>query len=141
MSSLTFKGAKIAILSSGRLLAYQRDHKPEIPFPGMWDLPGGGRENDETPMECAIRETFEEFGLVVEPKAIVWERYYPAASAGLGSYFYVAKLDGDFGQIVFGNEGQCWKIMPVDEFLSHPEAVETLKQRLGDYLSGNKAPC
>jgi 8-oxo-dGTP diphosphatase len=73
----------------------------------MWDLPGGGRELDETPLQCAIRETWEEFRISVEPSSIVWERYYPSHTpANPGSYFLVAKLDDGFGEIVFGEEGQ-----------------------------------
>ncbi len=72
MAFIPFKGAKIALLFQGLLIAYQRDQKPEIPFPGMWDLPGGGREDDESPVECAIRETREEFDIAVDPAWIVW---------------------------------------------------------------------
>lgn len=73
-----FTGAKIALIFQGRLVAYLRDQKDEIPFPGMWDLPGGGRELDETPLQCAIRETWEEFRVSIDPPSIVWERYYPS---------------------------------------------------------------
>lgn len=45
-----FSGAKIALLCDGQLLTYQRDDKPGIPWPGLWDLPGGGRESDESPL-------------------------------------------------------------------------------------------
>lgn len=73
-----FMGAKIVLLSGDQLLAYKRDNKPDIPFPGMWDLPGGGREGDESPAECALREVEEEFALRIDPGRIVWEREYPA---------------------------------------------------------------
>ena len=32
----------------------------------QWELPAGGREQNETPKQCAIRELFEETGQVVE---------------------------------------------------------------------------
>lgn len=138
MNPLHFTGAKIALISRGRLIAYLRDQKDEIPFPGMWDLPGGGRELDETPLQCAIRETWEEFRVSVDPTSIVWERYYPSHTpTNPGSYFLVAKLDDGFGEVTFGEEGQQWEIMSIDGFLAHPGVVEHLKIRLQHYLSEN----
>ena len=32
----------------------------------QWELPAGGREQDETPKQCAMRELYEETGQVVE---------------------------------------------------------------------------
>jgi len=133
---MTFTGAKIALLSEGNLLAYKRDIKPGIPFPGMWDLPGGGREGEETPLECAIRETLEEFGLSVNPASIVWEkRYSGQPPGGAASYFLVARLGaGFFNAVQFGNEGERFEIMSVDKFLHHPEVICHLQKRLNDYL-------
>ncbi|HEV7323091.1 MAG TPA: NUDIX hydrolase [Ensifer sp.] len=139
MAFIPFKGAKIALLFQEQLLAYQRDHKPDIPFPGMWDLPGGGREDDESPVECAIRETREEFDIAIDPEWIVWTRYYPALIATApGSYFLVAKLEDGFGPIRFGDEGQQWATMSIADFLDHPDVVESLKSRLRDYLAEDK---
>src|SRR5262245_44057931 len=36
------------------------------PCKGLWALPAGYQEPDEKPAETAVRETFEESGLVVE---------------------------------------------------------------------------
>ena len=62
-----FSGTKIALLNRGAVVAYLRDDKPGIPFRGLWDLPGGGREGDEDPVTCALRE-------VEEPRPPVCER-------------------------------------------------------------------
>jgi 8-oxo-dGTP diphosphatase len=133
-----FTGSKIVLLHRGQLLAYQRDRKPEIPYPGMWDLPGGGREADESPSECAIRETWEEFGVRVDQESIVWEKHYPAPNpTDLGSYFLVADFPDGFGEVSFGEEGQQWRIMAVEDFLDHPEVVNQLKMRLRHYLAEN----
>ena len=43
-----------------------RDDKPDIPFPNMWDVPGGHVEPGETPEECIVREMKEEMGLDLE---------------------------------------------------------------------------
>lgn len=58
-----FHGAKAAILIGDRLLVTLRDDFDWIDFPGHWDLPGGGREGDESPRETAARETREEVSL------------------------------------------------------------------------------
>lgn len=34
----------------------------------QWDLPKGKMEEGETPLQAAVRETFEETGIVVNPK-------------------------------------------------------------------------
>ena len=44
-----FEGAKIAVIVGERVLALLRDDRADLPWPGHWDLPGGGREGGETP--------------------------------------------------------------------------------------------
>jgi len=66
----------------------------------------------------------------------VWEKYYPSHNARLGSYLYVAEIATGFDAVRFGDEGQQWAIMGVNEFLDHPKVVDFLKLRLRDYLNG-----
>ncbi|WP_397452938.1 NUDIX hydrolase [Pseudomonas sp. NA-150] len=132
-----FSGAKIAVLCEGQLLTYQRDDKPTIPWPGLWDLPGGGREGKETPEQCALRETEEEFGLTLDPACIVWTRVYPGQGMhGLDTWFFVAEVPaGCFAQVVFGDEGQRWQVMSVAAFLALTDAVGPLQQRLCQFFA------
>ncbi len=53
----------IFINSTNQILLLLRDDIPEIPFPGMWDLPGGHMETKETPDQCIRREILEEMGI------------------------------------------------------------------------------
>jgi 8-oxo-dGTP diphosphatase len=132
-----FSGSKIALLCGDHLIAYQRDFTPNIPFQGMWDLPGGGRENGETPVECALRELYEEFTLTLSPDRIIWINSYPGHSnGGLPNYFMVGTVTSqEIDSIVFGNEGERWSTMKIEAFLNHDQAVPHLQYRLNDYFS------
>ncbi len=58
------RGASIIFSDTdGRVLLLLRDDLPHIPYPNMWDLPGGHIEPDETPLECIRREMMEELGV------------------------------------------------------------------------------
>lgn len=137
-----FSGTKIALINNGCVLAILRDNKPDIDFPGMWDLPGGARDNEETPVQTAIREVQEELGIDIKPEEIVWEKAYPAvAHPGMLAVFMVINLtDEQVDSVVFGDEGREWKMMPFEEFLNHDNAVPGMQTRLGDYLKSPKEP-
>ena len=131
-----FSGAKIALVCGSRLLVYRRDDKPSIPWPGLWDLPGGGREGAETPEACALRETQEEFGLVLPRERIHWRRRYPGVlKAQNVTWFLAAEIsDAEVARVRFGAEGQYWQMMDIETFLTHPEVISHLRTRLADYL-------
>ena len=130
-----FHGVKIALLHKGKVLAYLRDDKPDIVYAGQWDLPGGGRENGESPEACAVRETHEEFGIHIDPATIVWKKQYPSDRPGQSTYFLVAPLtDEQVANISFGSEGQHFKLMDIEEYLGLTGAVGPLQDRLREYL-------
>lgn len=127
-----FTGTKIALICGGEVVAYLRDDKDTIPFPGHWDLPGGGREGDESPITCVLREVEEEFGLRIAPERVsALTRYTSQRPDGLDSYFCVAEIAvEDIEQIVFGDEGQMWQMMAIQDFIAHELAVPYLQARL-----------
>lgn len=49
----------------GQILLLLRDDIPTIPYPGKWDLPGGGVEEGETPAVAVAREMKEELDLEI----------------------------------------------------------------------------
>lgn len=134
--SEAFSGSKIALFCGPRLVTYLRDDFAHIPFPAHWDLPGGGRESDESPVECALRETEEEFGLSLTAERVSELRRYPAQSVhGLNTYFCLAHItEAEVASIRFGDEGQHWQMMAAAEFISHPKAVPHLRARVKDVL-------
>jgi 8-oxo-dGTP diphosphatase len=137
ISDMEFDGAKLALISDNRVLTLLRDDRPDIPFPAMWDFPGGGREDDETPVQCALRELDEEFSLILEPSRVMGIKSYPGHSnGGLANYFMVAAMnEEELASIVFGDEGERWQMMGIEAFLSHPKAVPHLVFRLEDYFA------
>ena len=54
---------------------------------------------------------------------------------GKESVFLVGELTQDqFNSIVFGDEGQGYKLMSIDEFLGSDKVVPQLQDRVRDYL-------
>jgi ADP-ribose pyrophosphatase YjhB (NUDIX family) len=58
----------LPVTDQGEVVLIRRGIEPGL---GSWAQPGGFLEVDETVTEAAIRETFEETGLIVEPGEIV----------------------------------------------------------------------
>lgn len=131
-----FTGCKIALFCNDRILTILRDDKENIPWPNMWELPGGGREGDESPFECVVREVYEELGIHLTEDCLLWSRVYPSMLfEGKKSVFLVGKLTQEqFDKIVFGDEGQGYKLMDIDEFLGSDRVVPQLQDRAWDYM-------
>ncbi len=132
----TFSGCKVALLLGSQILTSLRDDFPTIPHPNMWDLPGGGREGEETPFECLKREVKEELSLELKPEAISWAKIYPSMLHPEElSVFTVASISQEqFDQIVFGDEGQDYKLTPVGDFLTDEQVIPQLRGRVKDYM-------
>ena len=102
----------------------------------MLELPGGGREGEETPFECVQREVFEELSLKLEEVAIVWAKEYQGMlDPDKTSIFMVGTItQEDFAGIAFGDEGQAYQMMDVSQFLADEKVIPQLQDRLRDYL-------
>ena len=131
-----FTGSKIALICGDKVLTILRDDKDDIPCPNMWELPGGGREGDESPFECAAREVYEELGIHLNEDCLLWGKIYPSVIfEGKQSVFMVGQLRQEqFDNIIFGDEGQGYQLMNVEEFLTSSQVVPQLQERLKDYL-------
>jgi len=138
MTAGDFHGAKLFLICEDELLVYRRDNKPDIPFPNRLDLPGGGRENGETPEECVLRELVEEFDLRLQSDRLIWRKQYENwRKDGSQSFFFAANISNEeIDTITFGDEGQHWMMMPVQEYLESPDSIEQHCERLRDYLVG-----
>lgn len=131
-----FGGVKIALLNGEKVVVSLRDNKPGLSYAGMWDLPGGGKESDETPIACIKREVYEELNISLDEKEVIWTRYFPQNNSREGGdYFMVATINQqNIDSIVLGNEGQTWKLMAILDFIIEENAVPQLKERLAQFL-------
>lgn len=131
-----FTGCKIALICGDKILTILRDDKETIPWPNMWELPGGGREGNESPFECVAREVYEELSIQLSKEDIIWSWIYPSMlDENKKSVFLVGQLTQEqFDSIAFGDEGQAYKLMSIEEFLNSKQAVPQLQGRLRDYL-------
>ena len=131
-----FTGCKLAYIFEEKLLVYKRDDLPGIPFPGLWDFPGGGREGSESAEECVLRELKEEFSISFPVSRFVYKRKVPSHSNNGNAYFFVALgKQCEIDAISFGDEGQYWSLMPVQEYMLHSDGIPALKSRLERYLN------
>ena len=136
--SLEFTACKLAYIIDGQLLVYLRDDFAHIPFPNMWDFPGGMREGDETPEQCVLRELEEEFAIKLDESRLIYKKIGVNFNNTGNSYFFVANgKQEEVDAIVFSEEGQHWQLMSITEFLNHPLAIDRLKNRLKDFLGSN----
>ena len=134
-----FTGCKIALICEGQILTILRDDKETIPYPNMWDLPGGGREGNETPFECVAREVYEELNIQLSKDDVIWSGIYPGILDEKKQFvFLVGNLaQEDFDRIDFGDEGQGYKLVSFEEFLTSDRVVPQLQERVRDYVEEN----
>ena len=137
MNELSFQGVKVALINNGKVLTVLRDNISNIPYPNMWDLAGGGRENEESPYETMRREVLEELNIEIPESNVVWVKHYESVTKpGKKSVFMVADIsDHQIESIKFGEEGQGYKMLSFQEFLDNKDVIEQLKHRFLDYLN------
>lgn len=131
-----FSASKLAYILDDQLLVYLRDDFAHIPFPNMWDFPGGAREGNETPEQCVLRELEEEFAIKLDESRLIYKtKGMNYNNTGI-SYFFVAKgKQEEIDAIIFSEEGQYWQLMDIAEFMAHPMAIDRLKIRLQTFLN------
>ena len=137
-----FVGAKAALTCGDAILTILRDTHPGLPWPGMWDLPGGGREGDESPETCLLREVEEELSLRLPPSRLTWRIELASMTVpSRPSHFFAGTLTRDeVASIRFGDEGQGWALMPIRDFLNHSHAIPEMQRRVQLALTAGAIP-
>jgi 8-oxo-dGTP diphosphatase len=129
-------GSKGLVYIGDKIIVYRRSQDAPV-YAGAIDVPGGGLEAGETPFETFKREVKEEFGLDITTEHIVYARRYASAQLpGKFGWFAVAKLPAAAKElIVFGDEGDEYMLMTVEEYLALTNAWPVFQDRTRDYLS------
>ena len=93
--------ASVALIRDGEVLLIERAFEP---FKGMWTLPGGRREPDESIEATAVRELMEELGVAVE-------NLRPVVLLGIGHGFRLQVFASDqfVGELVPSSEIAAWR--------------------------------
>ena len=82
------------------------------------------------------REVHEELGIHLDEDCLLKSKVYPSILYECRqSVFMVGQLSQDqFDSITFGDEGQAYKLMNIEEFLTSSQVFPQLQCRLRDYL-------
>ena len=109
--SVKRKGSSIIFINDeGQILLFLRDNKSDLPYPNMWDVPGGHVEVDESPEKCIIREMKEEMDLVLDE----FELFSKIEFEDRIEYTFWTRADLDIDEIKL-TEGQKLKWFTRDE--------------------------
>lgn len=115
------KLATICYIDNGKeLLLMHRNKKPNDVHEGKWISVGGKLEAGESPEDCAVREIFEETGLLVEDMALKGIITFPDFTPGHDWYTYVFKVTGFSGQLVEDCVEGTLEWVPYDQVLTKP---------------------
>jgi len=98
------KASKIILVNSeNKFLFYLRDNKPQICYPGYWDLIGGEAEKGENALDCVKREIIEEIGITITDIEFIERVYEPEVNTELS--IFSGKIDAKVEEIYL-REGQ-----------------------------------
>lgn len=91
----------------GEVLLLRRSHSVEH-RPGTLDLPGGGVDDGETPLDAIVRETKEEIGLTDDEYELrcQFDRTYPSRNLGrlVTKRFFVGRIATGPGALQLSHE-------------------------------------
>ena len=74
-------------------------------------------------------------GIHLTEDCLLWSKVYPSMLLREEIRFLVGKLTKEqFDKIVFGDEGQGYRLMSVEEFLGSDKVVPQLQDRVKDYM-------
>lgn len=135
--NVDFNGAKGLVFLGDKILTYRRDFKTNK-YPGCIDMPGGGREGNESPFETFKREVNEEFGININENDILFSCSFRSFDDPTKISFFITtkQLKYSEADVLFGDEGTGWQIMTPDEFIHRADGIDRQQMRVKNYLKG-----
>jgi len=103
--------AVVILERKGKVLMQLRDNIPTILFPNHWGLFGGHVEENETPVECAIRELREELDYKIDEDKL--RLFIKTKLNGKDLFVFRAQYPED-KEIIF-NEGSAARFFSKEE--------------------------
>jgi 8-oxo-dGTP diphosphatase len=113
--------AAALIVQDGRLLLV--NHRVRGSF-DIWLPPGGGLNGDESILDCARREVFEETGLSIEPGRILYVQEFVEPGYHFCKFFLLGEWVGGELTLTNRDEGEDWL---VDACFFSREALQALE--------------
>ena len=134
-----FHGTKAVLAVGDRLVLLRRDDLPGLPHAGRVDLPGGGREGDESAVACTAREVAEETGLRLAEARFGWGRAY---GDGRVSWLFAAEItEAEAAGLRLGDEGQALWTEGVEAYLARTDAIPHQQARVADWWAERSGGC
>lgn len=136
-NNVNFHGVKGLVFIKDKIVVFRRDTKTTN-FPLQVDLPGGGRENNESPFETFKREVMEEFGIYLEKDDVISSKKYQSVlDPSKEVYFIITKsLNITEQDIVFGDEGLEYFLMTPQDYVNLNDGVKRQQNKVVEYLNG-----
>lgn len=127
-------GVGVMVLRDNKILLGQRLSQHGV---GTWSFPGGHLEADETPLQCAVRETQEETGLMITDCNVGPWTYdeFPESGKRYITLFVLAKCQKGEAQLMEPDKCLTWQWFDWDEFpapLFKP--IQTLRQQYSNWV-------
>lgn len=108
--------AGVLVKCKDKVLLCKRNH--EGSYPGMWSIPAGKVEEDETTKHCAKREFYEETAIDIDDEELTFIGLVPRHTRDgkkVKGFMYVyllnvdKEIEPDFNEAIDGEEHSEWK--------------------------------
>lgn len=106
--------AKIILFDEKQHILVLKRRPTDVHDPGMWDIPGGRLNPNESPAAGVVRETFEETGIsILEPEVPVGIHYFTRADGQtITMIVYVLRITRQ--EVVLSEEHTAHEWAPID---------------------------